>query len=136
MLHLQRICSKTRLLVAMAAASGRSICLKAAVHDRLDNLHYEYGNFWVQLPTAARIDSLTGSGAYSRDPTRSYPRATMTSNIAPAQSSSVSPESVFDWADPLLLDEVLSDEERMVRESAHAYCQEKLFPRVLEANRH
>src|SRR6266446_4471859 len=60
----------------------------------------------------------------------------MTSNIAHAQPSSVSAESVFDWADPLLLDDALSDEERMARESARAYCQEKLLPRVLEANRH
>ncbi len=60
----------------------------------------------------------------------------MTSNIAHAQPSSVSAESVFDWADPLLLDDALSDEERMVRDSARAYCQEKLLPRVLEANRH
>src|SRR5246127_1866845 len=45
-------------------------------------------------------------------------------------------ENRFDWADPLLRDESLSEEERMVRDSAHAYCQEKLFPRVLEANRH
>src|ERR1700732_3363341 len=60
----------------------------------------------------------------------------MTSNIAHADLSSVSAESVFDWADPLLLDEVLSEEERMARDSAHAYCQEKRFPRVLEANRH
>ena len=60
----------------------------------------------------------------------------MTSNIAHAQPSSGPAESVFDWADPLLLDEVLSDEERMVRDSARAYCQEKLLPRVLEANRH
>ena len=43
---------------------------------------------------------------------------------------------VFDWTDPLLLDEQLSEDERMVRDSAHAYCQEKLMPRVLEANRH
>ena len=45
-------------------------------------------------------------------------------------------ENRFDWADPLLLDESLSEDERMVRDSAHAYCQEKLFPRILEANRH
>jgi glutaryl-CoA dehydrogenase len=43
---------------------------------------------------------------------------------------------VFDWTDPLRLDEQLSEDERMVRDSAHAYCQEKLMPRVLEANRH
>jgi len=42
----------------------------------------------------------------------------------------------FQWEDPLLLDDQLTGEERMVRDSAHAYCQEKLMPRVLEANRH
>jgi glutaryl-CoA dehydrogenase len=42
----------------------------------------------------------------------------------------------FDWTDPLLLEHELSEDERMVRDSARAYCQEKLFPRVLEANRH
>jgi glutaryl-CoA dehydrogenase len=42
----------------------------------------------------------------------------------------------FDWADPLLLDEELSEVERLVRDSARAYCQEKLFPRVIAANRH
>jgi glutaryl-CoA dehydrogenase len=45
-------------------------------------------------------------------------------------------EKRFDWADPLLLEEALIEEERMVRDSAHSYCQEKLFPRVLHANRH
>lgn len=42
----------------------------------------------------------------------------------------------FDWQDPLLLDELLTDEERMIRDSAREYCQTKLMPRVLEANRH
>ncbi len=42
----------------------------------------------------------------------------------------------FRWDDALLLDEQLTGEERMVRDSAHAYCQEKLMPRVLQANRH
>ncbi|MGI9325373.1 MAG: acyl-CoA dehydrogenase [Pseudomonadales bacterium] len=42
----------------------------------------------------------------------------------------------FQWQDPLLLDAELSDEERMIRDSAHAYAQEQLMPRVLEANRH
>ena len=41
----------------------------------------------------------------------------------------------FSWQDPLLLDSLLSEEERMIRDSAHQYCQEKLMPRVLEANR-
>lgn len=42
----------------------------------------------------------------------------------------------FSWEDPFLLDEQLTDDERMVRDSARAYCQGKLMPRVLEANRH
>ena len=41
----------------------------------------------------------------------------------------------FVWDDPLLLDQQLSDEERMVRDAARKYCQEKLAPRVLEAFR-
>ncbi|HUF81979.1 MAG TPA: acyl-CoA dehydrogenase [Burkholderiales bacterium] len=42
----------------------------------------------------------------------------------------------FRWEDPLLLEDQLTDEERMVRDTARAYCQEKLMPRVVEANRH
>jgi glutaryl-CoA dehydrogenase len=41
----------------------------------------------------------------------------------------------FDWADPLLLSEELSSEERLVRDSAHSYCQEKLLPRVRDGFR-
>ncbi len=32
----------------------------------------------------------------------------------------------FDWQDPLLLDTLLSEDERMIRDAAHAYCQDKL----------
>jgi glutaryl-CoA dehydrogenase len=42
----------------------------------------------------------------------------------------------FTWDDPLRLDAQLTSEERQIRDTAHDYCQEKLFPRVLEANRH
>jgi glutaryl-CoA dehydrogenase len=41
----------------------------------------------------------------------------------------------FVWEDPLLLDEQLTEEERMVRDAAHAFAQEKLLPRVTEAFR-
>lgn len=39
----------------------------------------------------------------------------------------------FDYKDPLLLDQMLTDEERMVQESAHNYAREKLLPRVTKA---
>ncbi|MCL5042950.1 MAG: acyl-CoA dehydrogenase [Gammaproteobacteria bacterium] len=41
----------------------------------------------------------------------------------------------FNWEDPLLLDQQLTEEERMVRDSAAQYCQEKLMPRVLNSFR-
>ena len=45
-------------------------------------------------------------------------------------------ETRFNWSDPLLLDQQLTHEEQMVRETARAYCQDKLAPRVLEMFRH
>jgi glutaryl-CoA dehydrogenase len=42
----------------------------------------------------------------------------------------------FQWDDALRLDSQLSEDERAIRDAANAYCQEKLFPRVLQANRH
>src|SRR5215203_5014580 len=44
-------------------------------------------------------------------------------------------EAHFRWDDPLLLDELLSDDERMIRDSARQYAQSKLMPRVIEAYR-
>lgn len=41
----------------------------------------------------------------------------------------------FKWDDPFLLSEQLTDEERMIRDTARKYCQDKLMPRILEANR-
>src|ERR1700721_1364423 len=41
----------------------------------------------------------------------------------------------FQWDDALRLDAELSEDERAIRDSAHEFCQEKLFPRVLMANR-
>ena len=41
----------------------------------------------------------------------------------------------FQWDDPLALEEQLSEEERLVRDTARDYCQDKLMPRILEANR-
>ena len=42
----------------------------------------------------------------------------------------------FDWADAFLLGEQLTESERMIRDSARDYCQDKLMPRVVKANRH
>ncbi|OXL14932.1 acyl-CoA dehydrogenase [Polynucleobacter cosmopolitanus] len=42
----------------------------------------------------------------------------------------------FQWNDPLRLDDQLTDEERMIKDAAHDYCQGQLLPRVTEAFRH
>jgi len=42
----------------------------------------------------------------------------------------------FNWQDPMLLDRQLTEDERMIRDSARDYCQERLMPRVLLGNRH
>jgi glutaryl-CoA dehydrogenase len=55
----------------------------------------------------------------------------MNDAVQPARTA----HPAFDWADPLLFEEELSEEERLVRDTARAYCQEKLMPRVLTANR-
>ena len=41
----------------------------------------------------------------------------------------------FNWQDPFLLEQQLTDDERMVKEAAAAYCQDKLQPRVIQAFR-
>ncbi|MEN8196446.1 MAG: acyl-CoA dehydrogenase [Pseudomonadota bacterium] len=53
----------------------------------------------------------------------------------PAAVGKSSSRPIFAWDDPLLLDDQLSEEERMVRDTARDYAQEKLMPRILEANR-
>src|SRR5688572_15278680 len=41
----------------------------------------------------------------------------------------------FDWADPLLIEQQLTEDERQIRDSARAYAQQKLMPRIREWNR-
>ncbi|EPM50731.1 acyl-CoA dehydrogenase [Pseudomonas syringae] len=48
----------------------------------------------------------------------------------------MSGKASFNWIDPLLLDQQLTEEERMVRDTAEQFAQGKLAPRVLEAFRH
>ena len=45
-------------------------------------------------------------------------------------------KQTFKWDDPFLFSDQLTDEERMIRDTARKYCQDKLMPRILEANRH
>ena len=52
-----------------------------------------------------------------------------------AENSTSATAPRFDWSDPLLLETALTEEERMVRDTARDYAQSALMPRILEANR-
>jgi glutaryl-CoA dehydrogenase len=49
------------------------------------------------------------------------------------QGAKTSARSQFQWDDPFFLDDQLTDEERLIRDTARGYAQEKLLPRVIEA---
>jgi glutaryl-CoA dehydrogenase len=49
------------------------------------------------------------------------------------QSKDKPVQASFRWDDPFLLDDQLTEDERMIRDTAHAYAQEKLLPRVMDA---
>ena len=47
-----------------------------------------------------------------------------------------SKQAKFNWEDPLLIDELLSEEEKIIQKTARNYAEKELMPRILEANRH
>jgi glutaryl-CoA dehydrogenase len=53
------------------------------------------------------------------------------SSASPASPRIKGKLAPFDWADPLKFEDLLTEDERAIRDTAHAYCQEKLLPRVL-----
>ena len=54
----------------------------------------------------------------------------MAHQLSPQSAPALAP---FNWEDPFLIEDQLSEADRMVRDAARAYCQEKLAPRVVEA---
>jgi glutaryl-CoA dehydrogenase len=54
---------------------------------------------------------------------------------AVAAGSKPAPKEAFRWDDPFLIEDQLSEDERMIRDSARAFADEKLMPRVIEATR-
>jgi len=79
---------------------------------------------------------------WARTTTRSLCRATATQGPAdPAavleeEPRTLLPVGALDWRDPFALEAQLTEEERMVKDQAYDYCQEKLMPRIVEQNRH
>src|SRR5262249_26897353 len=71
--------------------------------------------------------------SHKRGPRSPSPMSQAAATISPRQGAT---RAEFKWEDPLLLEEELSEEERMVRDTARQYCQENLMPRVLQAHRH
>ena len=59
----------------------------------------------------------------------------MAQAVEPDRTARTASTPRFDWSDPLLLEAALTEEERMVRETARDYAQGSLMPRILEAHR-
>ncbi len=60
---------------------------------------------------------------------------TINSHSSSPETARAKPAALV-WDDPFLMDDLLFEEERMIRDAAHAYCQDKLKPRAIEGNRH
>ncbi len=54
-------------------------------------------------------------------------------SLAHAPRSAPSPRATFDWADPFLLDDQLTEDERLIRDAASAFAEDRLRPRVVAA---
>src|SRR5690606_15356916 len=70
------------------------------------------------------------SGLQERRPRR----AKMSAGAAKAGAKGAA-RAAFQWEDPFLLEEQLSEDEKLVRDTARSYAREKLLPRVIEATR-
>ena len=56
--------------------------------------------------------------------------------MKPSSGSGKKPQAQFKWDDPLLLEDQLTEDERLIREAARDYCQEQLAPRITQSFRH
>ena len=60
----------------------------------------------------------------------------MTSQPLPASPRLADAPAAFDWSDPFRLEDQLAEEERMIRDAARRFAQDRLMPGIVEANRH
>src|SRR3569623_3837117 len=77
---------------------------------------------------------LKGSGGGTSDPLDKTPAPL--ARTRRSKEIDMAGMGAFDWADPFLLDDQLEDEERMIRDSARAYAEDKLAPRIIDAFAH
>jgi glutaryl-CoA dehydrogenase len=63
-------------------------------------------------------------------------KAAKSANATKSAGKTSFKDAPFNWEDPLDLEGELTEEERMVRDTARGYAQDRLFPKVIEANRH
>lgn len=112
----------------------RRNCGRAQRHQQGDNT-VQTNNEWL---CANRPLLDVRHAARSRRSSISHPfRMSLLSSLCVFQSSvrTFAAFADFNWKDPLNLDSKLTDEERMVRDTAHTYAQTKLMPRITQANR-
>ncbi len=119
------------LLLRRAAADGAVACTKMTVSIVccLSNLFPGCFTDWLTraLHTPDHMQrqrSLTAVAATAR------PEAAPPASASPGKNGQTkAAKQAYDWRDPLLLGAQLSEEERLIREMAQAYCQQSLMPR-------
>ena len=86
--------------------------------------------------SSTRISALGRSAFFSTAPLRDDISTTIPiHHDTPSTHASTKPKQQFDYSDPLLLSTLLSEDEKLVSETAHSFCQNTLLPTILEANR-
>src|SRR3984893_16164437 len=88
----------------------------------------------VFRPSRARSGQMQLPGRTRRSPSAEHPM-TQTAETRSPRSVPQREDAAFNWEDPLDLEGEITEEERMVRDTARGYAQDKLMPRVLTAYR-
>jgi len=115
----------------MANAANISRCFFGGVIAPMKKIHLTPGSLPCISVLAQRNLNTTKSQAVPP----SAPEVAATPDVPVPKTNINKSRLSFNWRDPLDLESKLTDEEKLVRDTAYQYCQEKLLPRVLMANR-
>ena len=84
------------------------------------------------LHTFLQRSNISGGGSTLKKVAGAVTATNSSSQITVRSASTLQ----FDWTDALNLESQLTEEEILMRDQVKSYCQQKLMPRILEANRH
>ena len=90
----------------------------------------------VSNPSSSSMRTSVLKSAFSTAPLRDEtPTAIPIHHDTSTMKETMKPKQQFDYSDPLLLSTLLTEDERLVSDTAKSFCQDNLLPTILEANR-